>query len=321
MTHLPLGPGGEFDRVRAIEAALGPRAAALGDDCAVLAPPPGALVLSADVSVEDVHFRRAWLSAEEIGWRATAAALSDLAAEGASALGVLVALTTPAGLPEGEVTALMRGVGAAADDAGARVLGGDLARGPSVALAVTVVGSAGRPVTRAGACPGDGVYVTGTLGGARAALLAWLDGRTPEPSAREAFAHPVPRLAAGRALAAAGAHAMLDVSDGVASDARHLAAASGVRVEVDLARLPLGPGVAAEAARRGVPAAVVAAEGGEDYELLVALPEAARAGAERSVAATGVALTRIGTVREGEGAVFLLDGAPLALHGFDHFAR
>ncbi|HJS48459.1 MAG TPA: AIR synthase related protein, partial [Gemmatimonadales bacterium] len=111
MSHVPLGPGAEFDRIRAALAALGPRAVGVGDDCAVLPEGQGRVVLSADLSVEDVHFRRAWLGAEEIGWRAAAAALSDLAAEGAACVGVLASVALPRGEGGDAVAALMLGVG------------------------------------------------------------------------------------------------------------------------------------------------------------------------------------------------------------------
>lgn len=312
-----LGPGPEFDRIRAITEVLGPRAAELGDDCAMVPLNGGFLALSTDVSVDGVHFRRSWLSAREIGWRATAAALSDLAAVGADPAGLLVALTLPADLPEADLLALMDGAGAAASASGTPVLGGDLAHGGTLQLAVTVVGSTPSWRGRSGAQAGDGLWVTGWLGGSRAALRAWEAGTTPDPAAREAFARPVPRLATGRWLASAGARAMIDLSDGLAGDARHLAAASGVAITIELARVPCHPALAAMAPAA---AARFAAEGGEDYELLVAMPRAFGAeDASRCEAETGVRLTRIGQVGEGEGAVLLEGGEPAVLRSFDHF--
>lgn len=322
MTAPRLGPGPEFDRVRRIAAALGPRATGLGDDCAVLAAAGSALVASTDVSVEGVHFRRDWLSFEEIGWRVVAAALSDLAADGAEAGGVLVALTVPAEASDADVVALMTGAGAAASDVGARVVGGDLSAGPVWSAAVTVLGWTETPVTRAGARIGDGIWVTGELGGPRAALEAWRRGDAPDAEARRAFAHPVPRLHAGRWLARHGARAMIDVSDGLGADAGQLAAASGVAVALELDRVPVaGPAVDA-AHRLGIPAERFAAESGEEYELLVALPEHFEQDdvlAFRSVA--GVPLTRVGRVTAGGGVQAELAGKPVALAGYDHFAR
>jgi thiamine-monophosphate kinase len=316
-----LGPGREFDRVRRIAAALGSRATGLGDDCAVLVPADAVLVASTDVSVEGVHFQRDWLSLEEIGWRATAAALSDLAADGAEAGGVLVALTVPGDAADEDVVAAMAGAGAAASEVGARIVGGDLSSGPAWSLAVTVMGWASEPVTRAGARPGDGVWVTGQLGGPRAALEAWRRGDEPAPEARRAFAHPLPRIHAGRWLARHGARAMIDLSDGLGADAAHVAAASGAAVALELDHVPVAPSAAAEARRLGVPPEQFAAESGEEYELLVALPETFVADdvlAFRSV--SGLALTRVGEVRSGAGVQARLGGRAVALAGYDHFA-
>ncbi len=313
MTETPLGGGGEFDRIRAIAAALGSRARGLGNDTALLRLGDTTVALSADVSVEGVHFRREWLTLEEIGWRAAAAALSDLAASGAEAIGVLAALTIPAAEPVSTFVSLMQGVGAAADAVGGKVLGGDLSRGDAIALALTVIGTAETPVKRSGAVPGDGVWVTGELGGARAALRAFLAARDPDPGARARFARPEPRIAWGRWLAAHGARAMLDVSDGLAGDAGHLAAASCLAVRIELERVPCHPAVRAEALLAGEPGSVFAAKGGEDYELLVVLPPAFPGEAE-------FPLTRIGEVQAGVGLSLELAGRPVALAGYEHFA-
>lgn len=316
-----LGPGREFDRVRRIAAALGANAAGLGDDCARLAPADAVLLASTDVSVEGVHFRREWLSLEEIGWRATSAALADLAADGGEAAGVLVALTVPADASDDDVVAAMTGSGAAAAAAGARVVGGDLSSGPGWSLAVTVLGWTSSPVTRGGARAGDGLWVTGTLGGPRAALEAWRRGDAPGDDARRAFARPQPRLHAGRWLARHGARAMIDLSDGLGADAAHVAAASGVAMMLELDGVPVAEAALAEARRLGMPAPRFAAESGEEYELLVALPAAFDAEdvlAFRSVC--GLPLTRVGEVRAGAGVHARLGGTAVTLAGFDHFA-
>jgi thiamine-monophosphate kinase len=318
---IALGPGREFDRVRRIAAALGARAAGLGDDCAVLTPGEGMLVASTDVSVEHVHFQRAWLSAEEIGWRATAAALSDLAADGAEAAGVLVGLTVPASADDAAVESVMVGAGAAAAEAGAKLVGGDLSSGAVWSVAVTVLGWTAAPIDRAGARPGDGVWLSGTLGGPRAALEAWRRGDTPDDAARRAFAHPMPRVRAGQWLARHGAVAMIDVSDGLAADAGHLAAASGVALTLELDLVPVTPAAQSEAARLGVPAERFAAESGEEYELLVVLPPAFAPDDARAFERTcGVPLTRVGAVVAGAGVEARLGGAALTLGGYDHFA-
>jgi len=313
MSNTPLAGGAEFDRIRAIATALGDRARELGNDTALVKLGDSTVALSADVSVEGVHFRREWLSFEEIGWRAAAAALSDLAAAAAEPVGVLAALTLPEREPEHSFVALMDGVGAAAAAVGGKVLGGDLSRGGAIQLAITVIGTATRPVRRAGASPGDGVWVTGELGGARAALTAFLAGREPDPAARARFARPEPRIAAGRWLAEQGARAMLDVSDGLAGDAGHLAAASNVALVLELERVPCHPAVHAEAARAAESDAVFAAKGGEDYELLVVLPPEYAGGAT-------FPLHRIGEVRAGAGLQLELDGEPVVLSGYEHFA-
>ena len=301
-----LGPGLEFDRIRAIGAALGGAARGLGDDCAFL---PGGWCVSLDVSVEGVHFHREWLDPAEIGWRAAMAALSDLAAVGASAEALLVGLSTPSDEPADVVAAIMRGVGDAAREVGAVVVGGDLTRARDLALAVTVLGRAERPVRRRGAAAGDGIWLTGALGGSRAAWSAWTAGRHPETEPRRRFARPMARIAEGRRLAEQGATAMLDLSDGLAGDLRHLAAASDVGLDVELDRLPLSDGVAAEAAFASQPPEVFAAIGGEDFELVATLP----AGID------GAPLIRIGTVVAGTAVRTTLAGTEWTLAGYDHF--
>ncbi len=316
--HIPLGPGGEFDRIRAITAGLGMAAGDLGDDCALITLGGTILAVSIDASVEDVHFRTDWLSFPEIGWRATAAALSDLAADGAQPLGVLVSL----GLPDDgkrtrtpangeDAVEIMRGVGAAVQSEGAKVLGGDLVRADKYFVDVCVLGTAEQPVRRAGAHVGDGLWVTGTLGGVKLALRELLAGRRPDPEVMQRFARPVPRIAAGRWLAANGATAMIDISDGLGGDAAHLAAASGIGFEIALERVPSWPGVEP----------LLAATSGEEYELLVTLPPAfGEAEAHRFRQAHDLALTRIGVCRVGRGVGFTDRGAPVAVPaGYDHF--
>jgi thiamine-monophosphate kinase len=312
-----LGPGPEFDRIRAIASGLGSRAAGLGDDCALLEIAGTTLALSTDASVEDVHFRRAWLSLEEIGWRATAASLSDLAAAAAQPIGILAALTMPGSEPESSFASIMAGAGEAVASVGGVVLGGDLSRGASISLTITSIGRAPRPLRRRGARPGDGLWVTGELGGARAALMAWKVARTPDPGARVRFARPEPRIEMAGWLAKAGATAMMDLSDGLASDARHLAAASQVALRIDLDRLPCHPSVPGEAQVVGEAPGSFAAQGGEDYELLVTLPAAFDRKPDR-----GLALTRVGSVEEGEPGRVIMErnGVPVTLTGYDHFA-
>lgn len=312
---------GEFERIRAIIARLGNSAAPdIGDDCAVVPDGPGTLVVSTDLSIEGTHFHTKWLSYEEIGWRCAAGALSDLAAQGASVTGVTVSIGNPASAVSDAVVRLMGGVGDAVREAGGVVLGGDLAAAPHWVVDVTVLGRAERPVRRGGARAWDHIWVSGFLGGARAALRTWLRGEEPAPAARSAFAHPVPRIALGQALARIGVTSMIDLSDGLAGDAPHLARGSGLDFVIELNRLPVHPDVAAAAAIAGQLPETFAAIGGEDYELLFTCPDTVDPtpiGNE-----LGVPLTKIGMVaaERGEGVKLILHGQKQSLGGFDHFA-
>jgi thiamine-monophosphate kinase len=312
MPHQALGPGKEFDAIRALAARWGDVARGLGDDAAVLDVPRGQhLVVSTDTSVEDVHFRRAWLTPEEIGWRATMAALSDLAAMGASPLGLLLAIAVPETWRDA-LPALAAGVGAAARQADTVIVGGDTTGGSALSLAVTVLGAAAHPLTRQGARPGDAVYLTGVLGGPARALAAWEAGAKPDAVARARFARPEARLGAGRWLAQHGATAGLDVSDGLAADAAHLAAASDVQLVLDLDALPCVAGADPR----------LAARSGEEYELLVTASPALETSAASAL--LGLPLTRIGRVDAGPPAVRWRDaqGARVEITGgYDHFSR
>lgn len=285
-----------------------------GDDAAVLR---GGLAVSTDLMVEGVHFSFDWVTPTEAGFRAGAAALSDMAAMGASPEALLVSMAIPAGDPAlGE--ALQRGVRAAGDRAGAVIAGGDVSRTPgAVVLDVVVVGRArDGGVRRSGAQPGDDLWVSGVVGGAAAALAAWSQDREPSPAARVRFAAPPDRTGLGRALAAQGlASAMIDISDGLVLDAKRLAKASSVAIRVRRDLVPVDTAAGGDLNR--------ALEGGEDYELMfTAHPK----GKERVLALErelSVQLTRIGTV--GQGAdVALEDSEGRQVRpgrgGYDHFA-
>ncbi|MFN8582383.1 MAG: thiamine-phosphate kinase [Gemmatimonadaceae bacterium] len=251
-----------------------------------------------------------WLTLREIGWRATVAAVSDLAAMAAAPLGMLVALVLPE-LDAARVGELADGIGEAARHAQIPIVGGDLSRGDLLSIGVTVIGSAPSPVSRRGARNGDLIYVTGRLGGPGAALRAFQLGVSPEHEYRERFARPVPRLAEGQWLARAGARALIDVSDGLASEVRHLAAASDVQIEIDLDRLPALRSVTPDQA----------ALSGEEYELLAAAPSLDVESFER---AFGIPLTAIGRVTEGKGGApvtFTRGGRRVDLaSGYEHFS-
>ena len=290
-----------------------------GDDGAVLEV-EGSLVLSADLSIEDVHFRREWLSFPEIGYRAAAAALSDLAAMAAEPIGVMVSLALPKAEAWDVGPAIQEGVREACALCGATILGGDLASSPGpIVLDVVVVGRTDRPVTRAGARPGDMLWVTGALGGAAGAVRAWKEGNEPSAGLRASYARPTPRIAEGLWLGKeAEVSAMIDLSDGLGGDAGHLAAASEVRIVLEEERLPVH-----EELPRG-PATALALGGGEDFELCVAAAEGRLDGLQAGFHERfGVPLTRVGRVEEGEGVAILRHGAtspePLAGVGFDHF--
>ncbi len=309
-----------------------------GDDAAVTLP-GGATATSVDALVEGVHFRRRSSSLEQIGAKALAVALSDLAAMGAEPGEAYVVLGVPADLDEDGCLELLDGIEMVAKETGTDLAGGDLTRAPVLTLAMTVVGHAERPenfVTRSGARPGDALVVTGELGGAAAGLLLLEQEAKPDvPPLERPYGcisdgtsaglvarqlEPRPRLEAGRALAEAGATAMIDLSDGLAGDARHLAEASGVSLQIDAAALPLAAGLAEVAHAAGREPLELAVSGGEDYELLAALPADKLTDAIEAVAKHG-GLTRIGAVSAGKGVEIRLPGGGLlAARGFDQLS-
>lgn len=292
-----------------------------GDDAAVLRKLGHPLLLTTDALVEGVHFRRRWLTARELGRRAFHVAASDVAAMGGRVRAVLLAVTAPPMLEVAELRAMLRGVRDAAGEVDAALVGGNLASSRTLSLTVSVLGDAPRrPVLRSGARPGDQLFVTGSLGGA-ALGLRLLQGARSMPTGGTAirrWRRPVARLRAGSVLAAGIATAMIDLSDGLLIDAGRLCGASGCGAVLHAARLPLAAPVAGLAGTR---ARALALGGGEDYELLVAVPPARAARATR--AALGCRITAIGEIVRGRG-VRVLDehGRKLSRRGrpgHEHF--
>jgi thiamine-monophosphate kinase len=327
MSPSRLARGGEFDLIRRLTvdwtdglAEVAGVAEGPGDDAAVL---DGGWVVSTDLAIEGVHFRRDWLEADEIGARAAAAALSDLAAMAAEPVAILLSLAgSRDDLDTGVLEVVGRGAREAGRAVGAALIGGDLSRssGPLV-IDVVALGRTSAPVLRRGAKIGDALYLTGRLGGSAAALEYLQRGDRPPDELFRKFARPRPRILEARFLASRGAlHALIDVSDGLAGDVRHLAAASGVGIDIEVDAVPIDgwarAGGSTEARRR-------AFTGGEDYELLFAAPRSIEGTLEAFAAAfPGLPVTKVGQVVAGGEVRFLNnDGAPIHLGtGWDHFA-
>lgn len=290
MSDVAMGRGAEFDLIRQLRARWGKLAVGLGDDAAILDLPRGdRMIATTDTAIEGVHFRREWLSMQEIGYRAITAALSDIAAMAAQPRGVLVAIAAPADARD-DVLALGDGIGEAVQVAGTVIVGGNLASADAIAITTTALGSAFKPLTRDGARPGDFVYVTGALGGPTATLRSLGSGVPVRDAIRGRFVRPVARIAEARWLGAHGATAAVDVSDGLAADAGHMAAASGCGITLELERIPVWQGATLEDAF-----------GGEEYELLVTsrtpLPE------QEFTARFSLPLTLVGRAVEGDATV------------------
>lgn len=306
---IPLGPGKEFDAIRDMIRRWGKRAHNIGDDGAVLqVPPDHQLVVSTDSSVENKHFGRGWLTPREIGYRATAAALSDLAAMAARPIGILVAMAVPPTWRD-KLGDIAEGIGEAASACGAPIVGGDTSSGSELNLTLSVLGVAVKPLCRHGAHHGDAVYITGELGGSISALRVFQRGGKPSAGHFERFARPKPRIREAQWLVSKGATAGIDISDGALADMAHLAAAGGVRIHFEVDKLPVIEGVDPRHA----------AQSGEEYELAFTGPDSIDS--EAFAREFGVRLTRVGTVMQGPAGVeATFQGTPLVLApGHDHF--
>lgn len=292
-----------------------------GDDAAVFTPSGLPIAATTDALVEGVHFRHEWIDPRALGRRAVAVSLSDLAATAARPCFVLTSITAPRATSDELLGALLDGCTEACAEVGALMIGGNLARGEELSITITALGEIpGRRLDRAGAEPGDALVVTGTLGDAAAAVATWLGGATPPEPLRARWSNPEARLRAGLALASAGAHAAIDLSDGLLADLGHLCRASGLGAVVVRDDLPRSPDVA----RLDASGHDFAASGGEDYELLVACPPSLLRRLEDVACDADTPLTVIGRCTDHGGTIEMTDASGRALplpDGFDHFRR
>jgi thiamine-monophosphate kinase len=307
--------------IRKVLSGAGPEVrVAVGDDAAVVAPGSGELVLTTDALVEGSHFSLGTTSARDLGSKAVSVNVSDVAAMAASPRYALCALTLTKDVDAAWVMELLGGMREAADEYALWLVGGNLARGTEVTVAVTVVGEVapGRAVIRSGAQPGDRLVVTGMLGGSAAGRRLMALRTVPSEEQRAAIqrhARPTARVGEAAVLARHGATSMIDISDGLSLDLSRLCEASGVGARVEIAVVPIDPSATLEEALGG----------GEDYELLATLPDEEAVEAASNVLREdfGLHLTEIGTMAEGEAIVGVGgDGEerPLEARGWDHFA-
>lgn len=297
------GADGEFELVARLAPYLARSSevvpVASGDDAAVLACGEGHVCVTVDVVVEHVHFRRDLSTWADVGWKAVAVNVSDIAAMAALPMAAVVGLSRSAALAAEDVEALYDGMRQASRRWGVELVGGDTVSARDVSVAVTVLGTASPEavVRRSGAQPGDRIVVVGALGEAAAALAQADAGHEPDPALLAAHRRPHALVAAGGALAAHGATALIDVSDGLGADLGHVCEASSVAADVDAGRLPAGDGVAAAATQLDADLDLLLCGGGEDFALVATVPaHAADAAADAAAEAEGVPAAVVGTV-------------------------
>lgn len=325
MSSITIADVGEFGLISAIDRALAGHTSpgvhlGRGDDAAVVAAPDGRVVVSTDMLVEGRHFRRDWSSARDVGVKAAAQNLIDIAAMGAHGSTLVVALALPADLPVDWVTEMYAGMRAEAEAQGAAIVGGDVVRGDRIVISVTVIGdlAGATPVLRSGAQVGDVVAVAGRLGWAAAGLSILSRGfRTPRALV-DAHRRPEPPYAAAWAAAAAGATAMIDVSDGLVADLMHVAVASGVAMDIDPTALVVADPVAGAAAAFNADPLVWILTGGEDHAVVATFPAGVTL-PEGFVAFSTVVEPADVPALSGPG-VTVAGRVPLGAAGHDHFA-
>ncbi|MBN9609141.1 MAG: thiamine-phosphate kinase [Actinobacteria bacterium] len=314
-----LGSMGEFAVIDAMTATM-PTAVGVevgpGDDAAVVHAPDGRVVVSCDMFVDGVHFRSDWAAPEQIGRRCAIAAVADICAMGAMPTALVIGLAAPADTPTAHITELGAGLAAAAAELGAGVVGGDLTSADRLTIAVTVFGDmrGARPVLRSGARPGDVVALAGRIGWAAAGLAVLSRGFRSPVAVVGAYKVPEPPLSAGPIAAVMGATAMIDVSDGLLADVGHIAAASGVGIDISSAALVVPPRLAEVASALGKDALTWLLTGGDDHALVATFPAGSdlpapwqQIGIVTTAPAAGAAAVTV------DGAVY--DGDP----GYQHF--
>ncbi|HEX3153732.1 MAG TPA: thiamine-phosphate kinase [Candidatus Angelobacter sp.] len=290
----------------------------IGDDCAILRVKPGyELLVTTDLCIDDVHFRRAWHPAAVVGHRCLTRGLSDIAAMGGEPLACFLSLGLPADLPPVWLNGFLRGLLALAHRYKVQLAGGDISSAPQITADIIVTGQlpAGTAILRSGASPGDRIYVTGTLGVSSATLKQLYAGKTIKPTKSNSHFYPTPRPEVGDFLRKSRlATAMIDMSDGLSVDLSHICEESGVAAILISDKIPIGKNANLE----------LALHGGEDYELLFTAPERAKVPSRIA----GIAIAQIGEIgnrQDYSSAIQIMDDngkvRPLPQRGWEHFSR